>query len=259
MLQALNRELNEADKLLRFIAGLIAKNKPGVGLRLIGGLRYRVLNGSQRLSTDIDYHCEGPLPEKQAEVAAFCRRVVLREVKRFFGYEGTASIRTGPDADSANAKFVDLRFWKPGFAVDVPVEITDFPNLDPPTVRTVDGTIYSTASDADVIEGKILAVFNRPFLQHRDLMDVFLFQNQLLQDSDARLRQKFASLQVRPESIRRKLKDLQDHTDYHARAIQKVIDEQMETVAVDQVNAAGGGKLVLKSALEVIQKLCGDL
>lgn len=58
------------------------------------------------------------------------------------------SLRTGPDADSANAAFVDLRFWKPGLSVEVPVEITNIARLDPPTVRTVEGTIYSTPSEA---------------------------------------------------------------------------------------------------------------
>jgi hypothetical protein len=254
-----DRQLKETDKLLRFVATLIARNKPGVNLRLIGGLRYRLLNKSQRLSTDIDYHCENPLEETQKELLEFCRRIVVREVKRLLGYDGHASSRTGPDAESPSGKFVDLRFWKPGVSLEVPVEITNMPRFDPPTVRTVEGTVYATTSDADVIEGKVLAVFNRPFLQHRDLVDIFLFESQLIPDSAARLKQKIESLQVRPESIRGRLKDLEEHADYHAKSIQRVIDQQVEPEAAAQINAGGGGRMVLNLALSVLQRLCGGL
>jgi hypothetical protein len=254
-----DRQLKETDKLLRFVAALIARNKPGVNLRLIGGLRYRLLDRSQRLSTDIDYHCESDGGETQKELLEFCRRVVVRDVKRLLGYAGRASLRTGPDADSPSAKFVDLRFWKPGVAVEVPVEITQIPRLDPPTVRTVEGTIYSTPSDADVIEGKVLAVLNRPFLQHRDLVDVFLFESQLVPTSPARLKQKIQSLQLRPESIQKRLQDLEAHADYHAASIQKVIDQQVEPEAVVAINGSGGGRMVLGRAVAVLQRLCGNL
>lgn len=255
----MERQLQETDKLLRLVATLIARNKPGVNLRLIGGLRYRLLDKSQRLSTDIDYHCESPLEAKQKEVLEFCQRVAVREVKRLLGYEGRASARTGPDADSPSAKFVDLRFWKHGIAVEVPVEITNIARLDPPTVRTVEGTVYSTPSDADVIEGKVLAVFNRPFLQHRDLVDLFLFESQLVPDSAARLKRKFDSLQLRPEPVFKRLKDLEAHSDYHAKSIQRVIDQQMEPAAAAQINAGGGGTMVLMRAVAVLQRLCGSL
>ena len=236
---------------------LIAKSRPGVHLRLIDGLRYRLLDNSQRLSTDIAYDCEIPLEERQNELVEFCRRVVVREVKRLLGYDGHAAARTGPDAESTKAKFVDLRFWKPGISVEVPVEITNIARLDPPSVRTVGGTVFSTTSDADVTEGKVLAVFNRTFLQHRDLVDIFLFENQFLPDSAARLQQKFELLQLPPESVYRRLQDLAEHSDYHAQSIQKVIDQQMEPGAADQINRAGGGKMVLTRVLAVLQRLCG--
>jgi hypothetical protein len=254
-----DRQLRETDKLLRFVAALVARNKLGVTLRLIGGLRYRLLDKSQRLSADLDYHCESPLEETQKEVLEFCQRVVVREVKRVLGYDGRASLRTGPDAESPGAKFVELRFWKPGVSVEVPVEICQIARLDPPTVRTVEGTVYATPSDADVIEGKVLAVFNRPFLQHRDLVDLFLFESQLVPDSATRLKQKIQSLQIRPESIRKRLKDLEEHSDYHAPSIQRVIDQQVEPEAAAQINAGGGGRMVLNVAVAALQRLCGTL
>lgn len=67
---------------------------------LIGGFRYRLLDHSPRFSVDIDYHWGGDLEAKQRELLGLCRRVILGQVRRELGYEGSASARTGPDADS---------------------------------------------------------------------------------------------------------------------------------------------------------------
>ena len=61
-------ELQEADKLQRVVANLIARSPAGVQLLLIGGFRYRLLDNSQRLSVDIDYHWGGDLESKQREL-----------------------------------------------------------------------------------------------------------------------------------------------------------------------------------------------
>jgi hypothetical protein len=63
-------------------------------------------------------------------------------------------------------------------------------------------------------------------------------------------------LQVSPETVTRRLKDLQVNRGYHASAIQKIIDEQMETKVAQQMNAGGGGRTVLDSALRVLTRIC---
>src|SRR5438132_10429062 len=112
------------------------------------------------------------------------------------------------------------------------------------------GTVNATPSDTDLIESKIIAVLNRLFLQHRDLVDIFLYEDKLSADSPARLKRKLRKLQLRAASITDRLKDLQDNRDYHATAIQKVIDQQMETTVAQQMNAGGGGRTVLDCSLK---------
>ena len=193
---------------------------------------------------------------KQQELLALCRRVILGQVRRELGYEGSVSVRTGPDADSPNARFVDLRFWKGNTHIEIPLEVTRILCLDPSIIRTADGTVHATPSDADLIESKVIAVLNRIFLQHRDLVDIFLYGDKLRPDSAARLKQKVAKMELRPESVARRLKDLQENRDYHAAAIQKVIDEQMDATVAQQMNAGGGGRAVLDAALNLVLRVC---
>jgi hypothetical protein len=249
-------QIHETDRLQRVVARLVATSPAGVNLLLIGGFRYRLLDNSQRFSVDIDYHWSGDLDAKQRELLRLCRRVILAQVRRELGYEGAVSPRTGPDADSPNARFVDLRFWKGGLHIEIPLEVTRIICLDPPTIRTAGGTVHATPSDADLIESKVIAVLNRLFLQHRDLVDVFLYGNKLRPDSPSRLKRKLAELQLHSESVVRRLKDLQDHREYHAAAIQKVIDEQMDTAVAQQMNVGGGGGAVLGEALNLIVQVC---
>ena len=246
----------EADRLQRVVARLVATSPAGVNLLLIGGFRYRLLDNSQRFSVDIDYHWGGDLEAKQRELLSLCRRVVLGQVRRELGYEGSASARTGPDADSPSAKFIDLLFWKPGLQLEIPLEITQILCLDPPTIRTAEGTVHATPSDADVTEGKVIAVLNRPFLQHRDLVDIFLYADKLRPDSPARLKRKLARLKLSLTSVASRLRDLQEHREHHAIAIQQVIDQQVEATVARQIKAGGGGRAVLDSALALLRRVC---
>jgi nucleotidyltransferase AbiEii toxin of type IV toxin-antitoxin system len=249
-------EFIEADKLQRLVANSIARSPVGVNLLLIGGFRYRLLDNSQRLSVDIDYHWSGDLETKQRELLSLCRRTILGQARRELGYQGSASARTGPDADSPTAKFIDLKFWKGDVHIEIPLELTRIVCLDPPTIRTAAGTVHATPSDVDLIESKVLAVLNRLFLQHRDLLDIFLYADKLQADSPARIKKKLMKIQLPVETVMRRLKDLQDNQPYHATAIQKVIDEQMETTVGQQITAGGGGKAVLQSALKVLMRVC---
>ena len=246
----------ETDRLQRVVARLVATSPPGVNLLLIGEFRYRLLDNSQRFSVDIAYHWGGDLGAKQQELLALGRRVILGQVRRELGYAGSVSVRTGPDADSPNASFVDLRFWKGTTHIEVPLEVTQIVCLDPSIIRTAGGTVHPTPSDADLIESKVIAVLNRIFLQHRDLLDIFLYGDKLRPDSPARLKQKLAKMELRPELVAQRRKDLQENSEYHATAIQKVIDQQMEPTVAQQMNSGGGGRAVLDSALNLLLKVC---
>ena len=117
----------------------------------------------------------------------------------------------------------------------------------------MDGIIYATPSDADLVENKIVALFNRWFLEHRDLVDVFLFADKLLPASPERLKCKLVDLTVTCEDVRKRLDDLTAHAAYHSKAIQAVIDSHLDLTAVDSINAAGGGEMVLGRVLDVLK------
>jgi hypothetical protein len=246
----------ETDRIQRLIARAIATSPAGVKLLLIGGFRYRLLDRSERFSVDIDYHWDADLDAKQQELLRLCRRIVLGQVRRDLGYEGSVSLRQGPDADSPEARFIDLRFWKESFSVEIPVEITRILCLDPPIVRTAEGVVHATPSDADLIESKLIAVLGRVFIQHRDLVDVFLYGNNLRPDAASRLARKLSRLQLNPATVERRLRDLQENPDYHGRAVQKVIDEQMTPVVAAQMNVGGGGRMIFHTALELVTRNC---
>jgi hypothetical protein len=133
------------------------------------------------------------------------------------------------------------------------VEITRILCRDAMTLRTVGGTVYATASDADLIEGKIIAVINRIFVEHRDLVDLFLFGDRLLIDSPGRVSEKLGQAQLDREFLRRRLDDLVQNAAYHARAVQNIIDSQLEVSVAAQINAAGRGRLVFDRALQLIR------
>src|SRR6266850_2256114 len=131
----------EIERIQRIIVRTIATSPAGVNLLLIGGLRFRLLDHSERFSVDIDYHWGADLDAKQEELLNLCRRHVLEQVRREVSYEGSVSIRKGREAESPNARFLDLRFWRKDSAFEIPIEITTILCLDPPVVRTADGTV----------------------------------------------------------------------------------------------------------------------
>jgi predicted nucleotidyltransferase component of viral defense system len=251
----MERNWPKIDRIQKLVARIIATSPAGVRLLLIGGFRLRLLDASERFSVDLDYHWDGDLSKKQDELLKLCRRSIIKEVEREFGYQGSASVPTGPEFESSPARFLELRFWKDSETIEVPIEILKILCLDPPIIRTADGTIHATASEADLIESKIIAIFNRTFLQHRDLLDVFLYHAKLRPDSNKRLKQKLKKLHVASEAIQARLRDFENNFPYHAKAIQKIVEEQMGVVAAAQIGAAGGGKTILKDVTQVLGKV----
>jgi hypothetical protein len=63
--------------------------------------------------------------------------------------------------------------------IEISVDFTRIPCTDPPVAVTMDGTVYLAASDADMVESKILAVFLRSPPAARDFFDLFLFRTRL--------------------------------------------------------------------------------
>jgi len=247
----------EVEALQRVVARYIATHPVGRNLALIGGFRYRFLDHSARTSDDIDYHWAGDLEEKQRALISSFRRGLFSEISRLLGYSGRADARTGPDADSPAVRVVDLSFWKddvPYSRIEIPVEVTRITCADPVEVRTAGGTIYATASEGDMIESKVIAILGRVHLRHRDLVDVFLFQDRFRSDSAQRLKSKLHALRMNDSDIEKKMLDLQEFADYHAKATQEVIDTQLDSESAAQLNDSGGGRMVLDTVMSILKR-----
>ena len=247
--------IEDSELLQRLVARTIAVSPAGRNLILIGGFRYRFLDNSVRVSRDVDYHWDGDLAEKQDNLVELFQRTLLPEVRRSLQYDGSAEPAIGPDADSPVLRVVNLAFWKsgmPGSRIEIPVEITRIARMDPTVPVVKQGTVYPTASEKDMVESKVIALLNRTFVKHRDFVDLYLFQNQLSDDCRERLQSKFNDLGIREEPIRKRITDFIAHPDYHAKAIQTVIDDQVESSAAASVNDSGGGKLILDTVLRLL-------
>ncbi len=244
----------------KLAAGLIATSPAGHRLCLIGGFRYRLLSHSCRISMDIDYHWDGDLAGKQTEIADLLRSKLLPEVRRRFGYGGTVSPATGPDAESPSVRTVLAAFHRTGEApdrIELPVEVTRIPCLDRPVVRTVSGAVYLTASDADMIESKVIALFNRLFLEERDILDLFLFQDSFDANSATRLRTKFDEMKISPASVADRCERLLRNRPVHARALDEIISNQVDAAVAANLETAGGGYLILDTVVALLADKLG--
>ncbi|MDP6544401.1 MAG: hypothetical protein QGH60_10445 [Phycisphaerae bacterium] len=245
----------------RMVVRLLATTRSGVGLALIGGFRYRFLDQGPRVSRDIDYHWSGDLAAKQSELVAAFRQRLLPEVRRQLGYTGSAAPHAGPEGDSPLVSAVLLAFWRDGEAssrIELPVEITRICCADGLTVKTMDGVTYPTASDQDMIESKVIAVFARSFLQHRDLLDIFLFANHLAVSSPERIDGKLTELGIDRGRTARRLSDLAAGRSYHGRTIGELIDTQVEPDAAENLVLGGGGEMVFDRVIEILSRQVAD-
>lgn len=248
------------ERIQKMVAVLIATQSAGAGLCLVGGFRYRLLDRGVRRSVDIDYHWEGNLADKQRDLVALCERRLLPDVRRQLGLEGTATPARPVGHESTAVATIDLAFWKIGSSlgrIEIPVDIMRIECVDPPVARTADGIVYRTASDADMLESKVISVFGRTFLEHRDLLDLHLFAGHATADARARIAGKLARLRVDRPAIDRRLGDLERACDHHAKSLDKVIREQLDTTAAALLLESGGGRAVLENVRGLLAGLLG--
>ncbi len=239
-----------SEQIQRMVAALVATQPAGAGLRLVGGFRYRLLDRGARRSVDIDYHWHGDLTAKQRDLIALFERRLLPDVRRRLRMEGSVAAACGAGHDSSSVATIDLACWKLGSTlgrIEIPIDILRIECLDPPAARTCDGIVYRTASDADMLESKVIAIVARTHLEHRDLLDLHLFANHVAPDAVHRLRDKCARLNVAASMIRRRLDDLERSAAHHARTLDAVIGTQLDPMAAATLGEAGGGRAVLES------------
>lgn len=108
-----------------------------------------------------------------------------------------------------------------------------------------------------MLESKVLAVVGRTFLEHRDLVDLFLFANQAAPNAAARLTAKLAALRITPDTVAKRLDDLGAMKTVHATAVDRVIREQLDPAAAEALLHAGGGSIVVPDVYGLLGRLLG--
>ncbi len=246
------------------MAGLVAKvvatHRPGQGLPLVGGFRFRLLNDSPRMSADVDYHWEGDLEEKRTEIAGLLKREFLPRAEEDFGYVGRAVPARGPGDESPLVKVVTVFLHRPdlkGSRIEIPVDITRIERLDEPVVVTKEGTVYLTLSDMDMIEAKVLAVYNRTFPEIRDVVDLFLFHDYLGEDSEERIRRKMETMSLDSSLALASVEKLADASRRHMAALEEILDAQVDEHAADRIREGGGAAMVFDRGMETLRKMLG--
>ena len=240
----------------RMVARLLATNPAGVGLCLIGGARLRLLDHSARRSMDIDYHWEGDLAKKQVEVASLLRTRLLPMVKSKLGLDG--DVRDG--AESPFVSTVELAFYRVGSdlpRIEIPVDITHIPCLDRPVARTMDGVVFLSASDTDLLESKLLAIVLRDVVAARDWVDIYLFRTLLSPEAPARLARKLAMIKVARTVVSARLGKIRLGRVVQLRQVAQVLREQVDAAVAENLEQAGGAAMVFEEAFAITCRAFG--
>lgn len=247
--------MQQAEDVQASIVRLVASLPVGADLALIGGFRLRFLNGSCRLSRDIDYHASGDLRQKAIALAASLRESFLPGLRSRHGWQGEVSDQVAPGEYSPAMQEVRVRLWKqPSQAIVLPIEITTVPVCDPLKIALAGGTVLSTVSDADLIEMKMVAIFSRQVIEPRDFLDVHLFGHMLgKQDAWQRIRRKFEFYNITPERVAQVAAKITTGYAYQVKSIDQEIAQTVTQAVREPLMRAGGGAAILDSCLNLLR------
>lgn len=253
-------DLQLVEKIQRLAVRVVGQNAAGRGLVLVGGLRFRLVDGSGRMSLDLDYHCPDDLGARQVRLVALFRERLLPVVRTRLGCDGRVAAAVGPDSENPLLRTVELVLWKPGVAgsqIVMPVDLFRMPCLDRPQARTVDGAVCLVASDGDMIESKALAIVGRTFVAARDFVDFFLFSHMLEANAKDRLARKLrdAGSDCRRACVR--LGELEAARAPHVRAIAATIEGQVDSAQAASLELAGGANMVFDQCIVTLRQLFG--
>jgi len=252
------------DKILSLLARFFATSAIGEGLCLVGGSRYRYLDGSGRSSRDLDYHVGRGDPLTRAEaIGKFLTERAIPEVRRLVGYDGRVSRENHPGAEPlATMALIRVAFWRhepTKRRIETSVDLIQLPLADPPEPRLVDGRVYLTISDADMIEAKLIALLNRVFIAPRDLFDIHQFQGALSVDTATRLDRKLAGLGLDEAKVRRQWSRLRRQERYLAKALDDLLETGVDQEVAEGLRRAGGGSAMYTRVAERLEEIINRL
>jgi hypothetical protein len=244
----MNDQLATIERLQQLIAQLIARESREKIL-LIGGFRYRLLDKSIRQSVDIDYHTSGNFERIKESLLSLFQRRLFPEVRRELRMDCSVHDR------SELVITLELSFYNKKERVEIPVDVLTIPCSDAPETRTIGGTIYLTASDADMVESKIIALMSRSCFQTRDMVDLYLFKDYLIPESRDRVRRKMQTLDLSKERLNKLIRDLEKNRAFHFRNLDKVIDDRIDKNMVSLIRMNNGVDSILDFTIETLNKL----
>ena len=253
-----NTRIQFLEEIQKLVVKTIATSRVGINLSLIGGFRFRLLDNSPRISVDIDYHWPGNLEDKQRELVSLFQRKLLPSIKEKWDYDGKVSERICPDRDLPGTRTVDLAFYKMGVLysrIEMSVDITRIECEDNPVPITREGTVFLTVSDGDMIESKIIALFNRIYVQERDILDIFLFREKLEPDSKERIAGKMEHLSLDKSLVAKRFEKIKTDRDYHIRRMNFIIEEFFDPSAVENIHMGGGARIVFDHVMETLEEI----
>lgn len=255
----MNERYEITERLQTLVAQLVATQPAGAGLCLIGGFRYRMLDRGPRRSVDIDFHWTESLTAKRTELIALFQRRLLPEAKRRFQVEG--SVTAGDVREESDAvAVIDLAFWRLGSAlgrIEIPVAITRIDTADAAIAKTFAGTVFRTVTDADMLESKVIAILCRSFLEHRDLLDLYLFASHATEPTPARIAAKLQQRGVHQSAALRRIEQIAQSEAHHAKSLDAVIQEQVDASPASLLAEVGGGQAVFNETLRLLRSLLG--
>jgi hypothetical protein len=97
----------------------------------------------------------------------------------------------------------------------------------------------------------------RTTLQHRDLVDLFLFQNALRADAGQRLHTKLEQAGATRADARALVERLRRHADFHVRSVERILDEQIDADMAANLRYAGGGRMMVDEVIRLLTRLVG--
>jgi predicted nucleotidyltransferase component of viral defense system len=238
------------ERLQKKIAKTIASGS-GRQLLLIGGFRYRLIDNSIRQSMDIDYHCLENIDEVKKSLISLFNRRLFPEIKREFGLDGSIIGKTDLEKTEYT---IELSFYNQTSRFEIPVDLINITCMDNPEIRIINGLIYLTVSDADMVESKILSLISR--LQDRDLLDLYLFKDRLLPNSANRLQKKLNVLNLSVSELTKLIKILQKNYTLHVKNLNKIIEERVNKNMQEMLQSVGTNS-ILDSIIELLKTIKG--
>jgi hypothetical protein len=143
---------------------------------------------------------------------------------------------------------------EPFSRIEIPIDLVSIACLDRPEARTKSGTVYLTASDADMAESKILSLLLRLHIAQRDLLDLYLFKSALPPDSASRVRRKMNDLRIAPGEIDRLLESMGKNRSAHLKALRMILDTLVGEGGRKAIETAGGENSVFDAVLSVLRE-----